>query len=361
MKKTLSYHNINKIPYLTWNWLKMNRTSLEVAVEETSSDCSTIKTTPKGASLYHGGQQKLNEINDSLPKSMEHESSKDTSKIINSLSPKKMAIVAKTVCDEPFIVNFDLKDGQTYSAEQSIVAEEGASITVIFDYTSLKDSEGFFALQTKLYAKPNSKIHLIKVQLLGDSVIHLDDTQSHADENATIKITQIELGSKNAFVNVTSNLEGYASKFKSQTAYIAKNNQEFDFNYCTVHTGKSTQTAMSVKGSLADNASKTYRGTIDFRTGCIAATGDEQEETLLLSPTAVNRSIPIILCGEEEISGTHGSTLGRLGSEELFYFNSRGISEEEAKSIMTRAKVMAFAQNIPDESLVKKISEYIGE
>ncbi|WP_147613971.1 SufB/SufD family protein [Treponema pectinovorum] len=361
MKKNLSYHNINEIPYLTWNWIKINRASLQAKVEEEITDSARVKNVPKGTKIFYDGDSKLNEIESCLPKTMEHKSSEDTTKIINSFAAKKMGILAQGECEAPLIINFDLKDGKTYCAKQSIVAEENANITIIFDYTSNKDADGFFALQTKIYAKQNSKIHLIKVQLLGENAIHLDDTQSLAEENASIKITQIELGSKKAFVNVTSNLEGLAANFKSETAYIAKNEQEFDFNYCTVHTGKKTDTKMDVKGSLADNASKTYRGTIDFRTGCISSTGDEQEETLLLSPNATNRSIPMILCGEEEISGTHGSTLGRLGSEELFYFNSRGISESEAKSILTRAKVMAFAQNIPDENLVQKISEYIGE
>ena len=89
------------------------------------------------------------------------------------------------------------------------------------------------------------------------------------------------------------------------------------------------------------------------------ATGDEQEETLLLGEKAVNKSIPMILCGEEDVSGTHGATLGRLGAEELFYFQSRGVSEADAQKIMTKAKVLAVANLINDEATVQKISDFL--
>ena len=130
-------------------------------------------------------------------------------------------------------------------------------------------------------------------------------------------------------------------------------------NYESVHTAPHTDTTMTVKGTVADNALKTYRGTIDFKNGCAGATGDEQEETLLLGEKAVNKSIPMILCGEEDVSGTHGATLGRLGAEELFYFQSRGVSEADAQKIMTKAKVLAVANLINDEATVQKISDFL--
>jgi hypothetical protein len=116
---------------------------------------------------------------------------------------------------------------------------------------------------------------------------------------------------------------------------------------------------MLVKGTLDGSSLKTYRGTIDFKNGCADATGDEQEETLLMSRTAVNKSIPMILCDEENVSGTHGATLGRLGADELFYMQSRGISEEEAKRMMTKAKVLSVASLVPNDDVRGKIEAFM--
>ena len=85
------------------------------------------------------------------------------------------------------------------------------------------------------------------------------------------------------------------------------------------------------------------------------------EETLLLSPTAINKSLPVILCDEEDVEGEHGATIGRLSSDILFYMQSRGISEKEAEIIMSRAKIQAAADLIPDEEIKNQISDFLDK
>lgn len=309
MAETLKYNEINKIPCLTWNWLKMNRASLEVeAASEIISEKKEITASKKGEIV-------------SLPLVFE--------------------------------------DGKRYEHEQVITAEENAEITVILDYTSDRKAGGFSSVKTKLVAKPYSKIHLVKVQLLGENYVQIDDTEGVCDDGAKIEVTQIELGGSKVYAQVKNELNGYESKFKSDTAYITENGQILDMNYVVNHHGAKTDTKMIVKGVVGDAALKTYRGTIDFKRGCTDATGDEQEETLLLSRTAINKSIPMILCDEENVAGTHGATLGRLGADELFYMQSRGISEDEAKAMMKKAKVLSTASLIPDESVRVKIENFL--
>ena len=74
----------------------------------------------------------------------------------------------------------------------------------------------------------------------------------------------------------------------------------------------------------------------------------------------MNKSLPVILCAEDDMSGTHGSTIGRIGADELFYFQSRGIDEKAAEKILSQAKIKSIADEIPDEELKDKISAFIG-
>ena len=309
MNETLKYTDINTIPCLTWNWLKMNRSSLEVETDsEIISEKKEIMATKKGEVVY-------------LPLIFE--------------------------------------GGKRYEHEQLITAQENAEVTVILDYTSAQNAGGFSSIKTKLVAKPYSKIHLVKVQLLGSNYVQIDDTFGECDDNAKIEVTQIELGGSKVYAQVKNELDGYESRFKSDTAYITENGQILDMNYVVNHHGAKTDTKMIVKGVVGDAALKVYRGTIDFKRGCTDATGDEQEETLLMSKTAINKSIPMILCDEENVAGTHGATLGRLGADELFYMQSRGISEEEAKLMMKKAKVLSVASKIPSEEVRQKIENWL--
>lgn len=302
---------INKIPALTWTWLKMNGAKVEFADFEKISENKEISA--------KSGEKKTE------------------------------------------VLHFDFGDKKSYLNEQTIIAEENSEITVIMDYSSEKNAEGFSEIKTKLIANPYSKIHLVKVQLLGENYTQIDDTECVTEENAFIDVTQIELGGSKIYAQVKNDLKGYQAKFNSDTAYIAKDNQVFDMNYVVNHFGQKTDTKMVVKGVVDGNALKTYRGTIDFKNGCAGATGDEQEETLLMSPKAINKSIPMILCDEEDVSGTHGATLGRLSAEELFYMQSRGIDEKEAKVMMSRAKIISVANLIPNEEIIEKILKFIDK
>ena len=312
MKTTLNFNNINKLSTPTWSWLKMNSVSLSLECEKIITEEKLI-TTKKGEKRT-----------------------------------------------EPVLINFDFKDGSSTSKIQKIDLAQDSELTLILNFTSSALATGFSEIKTKINAAPNSKIHLIKTQLLGKNFVQIDNTEFHCADGAFADFTQIELGGQKVYAQVKTELAGYKSRFNSDTAYIAEKNQLLDMNYESIHTGALTDTKMTVKGTVAGEANKTYRGTIDFKRGCAGATGDEQEETLLLSPNAVNKSIPIILCDEEDVSGTHGATLGRLGEEELFYFESRGISEQQAKQMMKTAKVLAAANLIPDSDTVQRITDFLG-
>ena len=99
--------------------------------------------------------------------------------------------------------------------------------------------------------------------------------------------------------------------------------------------------------------------TIDFKNGSSGSAADEQEDTLMLSPDVINRSMPVILCQEEDVDGRHGATIGQLGEDLLFYMQTRGIDEESAKRMMIRARLDSVARTIPDKELEQRVIFYI--
>jgi Fe-S cluster assembly protein SufD len=353
MKTKLEYTAINPLPVITWNWLRMNRASLSVdaAIKITAPQISRI---PEGISIT------ADNIPDGLPE-ITGGCGADAESLMNETGaqPVTITVAADRKISEPLILHFTPESGTGTAARQIIRAEDGSAVTVIMDYTGTADGSGFHAVQTKLYAGKNARIHLIKVQLLGTDFTHLDDTAAYCDEGGNVEITQLELGGANVYAGVAAALTGDRSSFKSSTAYLCTGSQSLDMNYVVTHTGKATTTDMQVKGIVGDQAHKIYRGTIDFRKGCSGSRGNELEETLLLSPSVVNKSIPLILCNEEDVEGTHGATIGRLGTDELFYMQTRGIPEQEAEKMMSRARIASVAHQIPDEPTIMAIESYI--
>ena len=121
-------------------------------------------------------------------------------------------------------------------------------------------------------------------------------------------------------------------------------------NYVALHEGKKTQSNMQAGGVLRDHAFKLYRGTIDFKRGSAGSVGSENETVLLLGEDAENKTVPVILCAEENVEGSHGATIGELDADTLFYFASRGIDRAAAEAILARAAVERLARMAEDEA-----------
>ena len=130
-------------------------------------------------------------------------------------------------------------------------------------------------------------------------------------------------------------------------------------NYNAVHLGKRTRSIMNAGGVLDDGAEKIFRGTIDFKRGSAGSKGDEKEDVLLLGDDVVNKTIPLILCAEEDVQGNHGASIGRLDEALLFYLASRGLTAEQAETLMARAKLDALCAKIGDAEAQKSVEEYL--
>ena len=363
---------LNQTPALTWTWLKMNKAIisdddiLNSALSFENADYKVISK-PDSVRII-----KKDEFKTSLPSPLSAVFSK-TSEL--GIQYKKVKEPESTAFDEsktetlvleaskketvPVVINVNAK-GKCVS-EQIIHALPDSEITVIL-VTESKENDGVNLIRTKCYAEENAKIHLCKVQLLKNGFYHIDSTENVCGENAKITYTELQLGAASVITGAYTNLSEYKASYKSDTAYYRKGNQKIDMNYVCAHSpkGKKSECSMAVAGTLTDEAQKTYRGTIDFKRGCAGAKGNETEETLLLSPKAVNRSVPVILCDEEDVEGEHGATIGRLNDDMLFYMESHGISEEEACALMARAKINAVSAKIPDESIREKVEFFLN-
>ena len=347
--------DINPIPYLTWTWLKINKDSVGYDFSLAENNGKEIQV-PEGVTVSSG---KSVETELSEPQSA---IGQQASKLISD-SVKEGRIYTfesgKTADTKPLIIRVSTDSNS--ATHQIIHAKAGTTCKVIIVYEGGFHTESSLSgVITKVYAEADSNVHISKVQLCSGAVNQIDDTAIVCGERANVSLTQIELGGSHIDAGFHASLEGYQSQFKSDTAYICQGTQYIDMNQVVVHKGKKTVCDMKTHGTAKDDATKTYRGTIDLVKGCNGSKGNEIETTLLLSPKAVVKAAPIILCGEEDISAEHGSTIGKLSNEMLFYMNSRGIDQKTAEALLTRAKITAASAAIPDESVQNEILEYLN-
>ena len=161
------------------------------------------------------------------------------------------------------------------------------------------------------------------------------------------------------------NYENYTSSPNTReyinNMYITKNEEVLDMNYYVKHKGISSYSNISVLGCIKDKSKKSFKGTIDFLEGCKKSKGRVYENVISLSDDAVSSSLPMILCHEEDVMGSHGVSNGKIDEEELFYLETRGFSKEEATRYLIFAKFDKYIDLLNDENTKEEIRNYINE
>ena len=378
---------VNVLPALTYNWLHVNESSivqeniridrLEIPLPERVPEGISVETqvpATKAEEIFAGAAEitkKQNAANIQGPNGDTYGRNAgqhvhtgmgiDADRLMDSMHVMTTVICAAEhrKIAEPLVLHDYMKDGEGTLSRQIIHAKRGSEITVVMDYRSEDTAAGFHGISTKLYAEQDATIHLVKVQMLRSGFVHFDDIGGVCEENAVIDLIQMEMGAHKVWNGCHINLLGKEASFQDNTGYLCRYDQQYDMNYVAEQRGRKTQSEMIFRGVLMDQAQKTFRGTIDFRNGSCGSTGDEQEDTLLLSPDVINRTIPLILCQEEDVDGRHGATIGQLGEDLLFYMQTRGISAEEAKKIMVRARLESIGRLIPEDYLRGTVEDYI--
>lgn len=244
-------------------------------------------------------------------------------------------------------VRLDISGDGTYSEKRvDIHAPEGQTVTV---FETLR-SEDKLLVRTELHVEKDARVRLVQIQNAAhDSLLRLE-TDGRCDENGQVELIQILLGRGDVYSDGHFALNGTGAGFQAGIGYLGQKQQTVDLNLVVDHWGQKTTSEINAAGALKDDARKTFRGTIDFKKGSAGSVGNEQETVLMLGDGVVNKTVPLILCAEENVVGNHGATIGELDEDTLFYFESRGISAAEAENIMARAAIERLARTLQNET-----------
>lgn len=249
--------------------------------------------------------------------------------------------------------------GESEYAEKSLRlnAASGAELTVFMDVAAAHR----LAVRTDISLGVNAKLRLVQVQSADAGGMARSAITADCAAGAELELVQLLLGAGDVYTDCLAELRGDASRFRAEVGYMGRGAQKLDVNLVCNHYGKRTESEIAANGALMDAAEKIFRGTIDFKTGSSDSVGNEKETVLMLGEDAVNKTVPLILCAEENVVGNHGATIGELDAETLFYFESRGISRAEAESILARSAVERLARAVGDAAVEKRIMTLLNE
>lgn len=213
-------------------------------------------------------------------------------------------------------------------------------------------------IRTAVHADAGQQIRLVQIISGGETVSAL---QADLAENASLELVQIYLNTADAVSGIEIAMNGRKSVFTSHIGYVLADDDRLDINLNIVQSGRKNVSNTNVRGVLRGHAEKVFRGTIDFKNGAAGATGTEQENVLLLDEHVVNKTVPVILCAEEDVVGSHGATIGQIDPKQIFYMQSRGIPEKQIYEILAQSQLGSIVKQIGDAETEQAVGRLLGK
>ena len=266
------------------------------------------------------------------------------------------SVPAHTKREEPIVVA--VSAAQNQCANTGVIVREGAEATVVIaafagdagdSGANASDALPTSAALTRIVVEAGAKLHLIEMLGVNEGQQHLESVGLEVHQDAAVDVKQYALGGSTIGLGLTANLVGARARLDLNNRYHATHEETLDINHLVRMRGTSTRAQLTESGVLNEAAKKTLRATIDLVRGAKDAQGNEIETVMILSDDVVNKTMPVILCDEDDVAGNHGATIGSVSPEQLDYLAARGLSRQDAEQLFVRALFEDAIINAPEE------------
>ncbi|MCL2935380.1 MAG: Fe-S cluster assembly protein SufB [Trichodesmium sp. MAG_R02] len=258
-------------------------------------------------------------------------------------------------CPMDLSTYFRINNGESGQFERTlIVAESGSSVTYLEGCTApMFDTNQLHAAVVELVTLDNAEIKYSTVQnwFAGDENgkggIYNFVTKRGLCKGVNSKIswTQVETGSAITWKYPSCVLVGNNSVGEFYSVALTNNKQQADTGTKMVHIGKNTRSTIISKGISAGNSANSYRGLVKMGPGAKGARNYSQCDSMLIGDRAQANTFPYIQVNNNTAKVEHEASTSKIGVDQLFYFTQRGVSAEDAVSMI----ISGFCKDVFNE------------
>jgi Fe-S cluster assembly protein SufD len=235
-----------------------------------------------------------------------------------------------------------------------IVVGRNAQLAIVESYAG---SGAYFTnAVTEIVAADNAVIDHYRIECESLDAYHVGTTQIHQERSSSVTSRHITLGGALVRNEVNAVLAGEGASLTLDGLFVLTGRQHADNHTVIEHARPHCDSLELYKGILDESARGIFDGRIIVREGAQKTNSRQYNHNLLLSPTAIVDSKPTLEILNDDVKCNHGSTIGQLNDDALFYLRARGIDEDEARRLL----VYAFATEIVDRMKVEAVKEQVG-
>lgn len=231
-----------------------------------------------------------------------------------------------------------------------IIAEEGGSVHYIEGCTAPTYSKySLHAAVVEVYAKKDSKVRYTSVQNWSDNIINLPTKRAWVEQNAKMEWVQGSLGSKITMTYPSSILRGEWASTSNLNVALATGNVWKDNGAKVVHAAPNTSSKVVAKSISGQGGMSVYRGLLRINKGAYNSKASVQCDALILDDHSKSNTYPHNEILEESASFSHEASVGKISEDQVNYLMSRGIREEDARSLIVLGFLDDVLKEIPLE------------
>ena len=267
-------------------------------------------------------------------------------------------------CPMELSTYFRINEAKTGQFERTlIIAEEGSHVSYLEGCTApMRDENQLHAAVVELVAHRNATIKYSTVQNwypghpetgAGGICNFVTKRGTCLGDNSRISWTQVETGSAVTWKYPSCILKGDNSVGEFYSVAVTNNYQQADTGTKMIHLGKNTKSTIISKGISAGRGQQTYRGGVKIMKGADHARNFSQCDSILIGDTCGAHTFPYIDVRNPSAQMEHEATTSSIGEDQMFYCNQRGISSEDAVSMIVNGFCKDVFKELPMEFAVE--------
>jgi len=242
-----------------------------------------------------------------------------------------------------------------------IIAEQNSRVSIIEKHDTFGKKAAFSNVVSEFVVKTHAKINHYKIQNENPLAYQVNTTQVHQEKESYFTNFTISLQGGVLRNNLNIALDGEHCEANMYGLYMLNGKTHVDNHTAVDHKKPNSYSNELYKGVIDEKATGVFNGKIFVRQDAQKTNAYQQNRNILLADTATVNTKPQLEIWADDVKCSHGATTGSLDKNALFYLRSRGIPEEQAKSLMVLAFAQEIISKIPEENLKNYLENLVNE
>jgi len=236
-----------------------------------------------------------------------------------------------------------------------IIAEEGSKSNILFSYHSLSENYELTNVSTEIFVEDNAYLDFNTFQGEGDDAFQINQTMVHQQKDSQFYSNTATMCGNVIKNDIHVKMLGENAYTELNGIYLPDREQQFTNTLYVEHSVGNSLSNQFYRGILENNAKSVFYGKVLIDKGATKSEAHQTNNNILLSKHSKAHSKPHLIIHNDDVAASHGSTVGQLDEEALFYMQTRGIGEKNAKTLLLKS----FAKEVIDKIQIPQYHFYL--